>query len=124
MNEGKPLESDLPANNYFSVRLQSVTTAFLDFSSARSRVHVFRLLVILAACTAACEWRRTEAFPSLSLSLSYIVLPHLRSFFVFIQRSTAVKKPRARRTRRADQSEQRRERCAVDGDELKRTKDN
>lgn len=103
MYEGKPLESDLPANNYFFVKLQSVT-ALVDFSFLRVRTRISCLLVIRSLYVLVNSVYRSTFF-SLSLSLSHALLLYLRSFSILIQWSPSAKKPRVRRTTCADQSE-------------------
>ena len=107
MYEGKPLESDLPANNYFFVKLQSVT-ALVDFSFLRVRTRISCLLVIRSLYVLVNSVYRSTFFSlslSLSLSLSHALLLYLRSFSILIQWSPSAKKPRVRRTTCADQSE-------------------
>lgn len=104
MYEGKPLESDLPANNYFFVKLQSVT-ALVDFSFLRVRTRISCLLVIRSLYVLVNSVYRSTFFSlSLYLSLSHALL-YLRSFSILIQWSPSAKKPRVRRTTCADQSE-------------------
>lgn len=105
MYEGKPLESDLPANNYFFVKLQSVA-ALADFSFLRVRTRISCLLVIRSLYVLVNSvYRSTFLSFSLSFSLSHALLLYLRSFSILIQWSPSVKKPRVRRTTCADQSE-------------------
>lgn len=105
MYEGKPLESDLPANNYFFVKLQSVT-ALVDFSFLRVRTRISCLLVIRSLYVLVNSVYRSTFFSlSLYLSLSHALLLYLRSFSILIQWSPSAKKPRVRRTTCADPSE-------------------
>lgn len=77
MYEGKPLESDLPANNYFFVKLQSVT-ALADFSFLCVRTRISCLLVIRSLYVLVNSVYRST-FLSFSLSLCLFLA---RSSFV------------------------------------------
>ena len=82
MYEGKPLESDLPANNYFFVKLQSVT-ALVDFSFLRVRTRISCLLVIRSLYVLVNSVYRSTFF-SLSLSLSLARSSSISSFLLHL----------------------------------------